>query len=375
MDSAPTHNNMVQQSPRPHKRPREEEETRSSFLPPVPPPHFEQGYLERPLPSQSEVAGEDGLASESSVAQFRREGFVVIRGLLTRKEVSSSIEELQHICDQWNAGERPGQGLASEAPITPLVDFDPDLVAGRRPMTAEPIDAVRRFFRLAVHNDYFRQLTQLPKILAPLKALWGENIAVLQSMALCKPPGAGEKRWHADNGYFRLRPSKVAAFWIALDATDVHNGCMYVCPASHRNGTAPHGVPSTAIDGRSMMEHPTVHIFYSTEKPPLDQVLAIPMAPGDALLFDGDLLHYTPPNRSSSRRRALQFHYAAAECGPTVCRGNGATKAVNEVYGAIPKQGFDCAPESQERCVEPQYWYYRKAEVMACGVQGGEACI
>ena len=44
--------------------------------------------------------------------------------------------------------------------------------------------------------------------------------------ALMKPPGTGEKRWHQDQGYFRLRPSQVAAYWIALDDVDIENGCM-----------------------------------------------------------------------------------------------------------------------------------------------------
>jgi phytanoyl-CoA hydroxylase len=32
------------------------------------------------------------------------------------------------------------------------------------------------------------------------------------------------------------------------------------------------------------------------------------------MFFSGLLHHGTPPNRSSSRRRALQFHYASVNC-------------------------------------------------------------
>ena len=39
--------------------------------------------------------------------------------------------------------------------------------------------------------------------------------------------GHGEKFFHADQGYFRLYPSNVAAYWIALDTADETNGTMH----------------------------------------------------------------------------------------------------------------------------------------------------
>ena len=43
-----------------------------------------------------------------------------------------------------------------------------------------------------------------------------------------------------------------------------------------------------------METHPKGHIFYSaTNKPGNEEAYPIPMQPGDALIFDGDLLHYT----------------------------------------------------------------------------------
>ena len=37
--------------------------------------------------------------------------------------------------------------------------------------------------------------------------------------------------------------------------------------------------------------------------------VAVPMDPGDALVFHSLIHHYTAANRSDRRRRALQFHY------------------------------------------------------------------
>ena len=204
-------------------------------------------------------------------------------------------------------------------------------------------------------------------------------------MALLKPPGTGEKFFHADQGYFRLSPSQVAAFWVALDPCDPTNGAMHVVPKSHRGGTPAHTPMVSARD------------------PPaaLAAAVAVSLQPGDALLFDGDLLHGTPPNASQRRRRALQFHYAASHCRPSDGRGAAAGQRVVPSPNTPWRQGadgpasndaedhkrrddddddgrgFDCAPsqEGAEVCYEPQFWQFRKAEMVACGADHGGRCI
>jgi hypothetical protein len=178
---------------------------------PVPPMHFEEGYLNRPKPPQPEVDGPSAASQPEAMDQFVREGFLVIRNFLVVREVDECIQRLQLILDNWQSGERPGQDdPVNEAPSTPLVDMDMDFKCGRLPMPADSIDAIRRFFRMAVHDEFFEKFATSPQLLGPLKTLWGNDIALLQSMGLLKPPGTGEKRWHADQGYFRLiHPDKV----------------------------------------------------------------------------------------------------------------------------------------------------------------------
>ena len=91
------------------------------------------------------------------------------------------------------------------------------------------------------------------------------------------------------------------------------------------------------------------------------------MAPGDALLFHGDLLHATPPNASADRPRcAVQLHYAAGRCRPCSCAdAPGVLRAPNAVHPgadgaarASAAAAFDCAPEASGGgnggpCVEP----------------------
>ena len=47
---------------------------------------------------------------------------------------------------------------------------------------------------------------------------------------------------------------------------------------------------------------------------------------------------------------------------------------VNQGVDTLNARGFDCAPPDGI-CIEPQYWYYRKAELVASGKSHGAGHI
>ena len=73
------------------------------------------------------------------------------------------------------------------------------------------------------------------------------------------------------------------------------NGCMHMLAGGHRAGPRIHfkrrdwQICDTDIDNAGRV--------------------AVPMPPGDVLLFDGKLPHGTPINRTAEHRWAVQFHY------------------------------------------------------------------
>ena len=298
---------------------------------------------------------------------YERDGYVVVRGLLRPAELERLKAEMNRIVDAWPAD---GEAAPGDAPETPLVAFDPAVVTGQLKVKNRA-DGVRRLFRMAVHDAFFARFAKDARFVDFLARLWGPNVALLQSMALMKPPKTGEKRFHQDQAYFRLAPSHVAAYWIAVDATDAENGCMHVVPGSHVRGVDPHGADvGLPPDDPEYRKRNLGGVYYSRlgAAPKRDDVLAVPMGPGDALVFHGDLVHATPPNRSKDRPRfAVQLHYAAANCRPIRCPdGPNSVKAPNATYGPAAA-AFDCAPEPGRPCVEPQFWFYRQAELIAAG--------
>jgi phytanoyl-CoA hydroxylase len=106
---------------------------------------------------------------------------------------------------------------------------------------------------------------------------------------------------HQDTAYFDWTPlGGIVGAWIALDPATVANGCMQVIPGSHLGGPAPH-----------------FHVRdcqLADDRVAVDRAHVVPLEPGGVLFFSGLTHHGTPPNLSGDRRRALQYHYAAADC-------------------------------------------------------------
>jgi len=159
-------------------------------------------------------------------------------------------------------------------------------------------DLVRKLMYYIDHDARLHAMAHAPHVIELAERILGAPVSVFADQALLKPPGIGrEKPWHQDLAYFDLRPgAPVVGLWIALDATDTDNGCMHVVDGSHRRGGVVH------FNRRDFQ-------ICDTELPG-HEVTAVPLQPGDALVFDGLLWHGTPRNDSTRRRWALQFHYA-----------------------------------------------------------------
>jgi ectoine hydroxylase-related dioxygenase (phytanoyl-CoA dioxygenase family) len=87
---------------------------------------------------------------------------------------------------------------------------------------------------------------------------------------------------------------------------------MHFWPGSQHQGIRKHGLP--------LPPSATAHIYYSVlEEPPAQEVVAVPLQPGDALLFDVSVVHGTPPNVTAHPRWALQMQYASSFSKVTHC--------------------------------------------------------
>ena len=217
--------------------------------------------------------------------QFHQQGYLVLQDLLDLEDIDRICTEITQICDN------PDQH-ADE-----LIQLEPKVLDGSfKPERLE--FGVRKLFKVVKNNVFFCEIAKRTLWTQIARELIGDDIAVLQSMLMMKPPEcSGVKIWHQDNAYFRVSPPDIVGFWVACDEATVENGCMHIVPGSHRGGIVEH-----AGDGDN---------YGMTASPDAVDVVAVPLKPGEALIFHGELFHYTPPNTTNKRRRALQYHYAS----------------------------------------------------------------
>src|SRR5271165_1832283 len=228
-----------------------------------------------------------------AIASYRRDGYLVVRQVLPGDHVEDCLAALTALAS--NPDLKPGQRDGSGAFIALEPAADP---AG---VTADNrAGLIRKFGDFTDAAPALLRAAMSARLHAVLDALMGRGRVLLQEMALVKPPKvSGEKPWHQDAAYFRgSDPNLMFGVWIALDPATRGNGCMEVIPGSHLLGPAPH-VPAEDIN-------------LCTIRPDLvrlEKRVALPMDPGDMLIFHSLIHHYTAANRSDQTRRALQFHY------------------------------------------------------------------
>ena len=234
------------------------------------------------LPSLADV-GTDELAT------YRDLGFLAIGRAFGQADLERAIDDLTR--------------LVSDPPAEINIQFEEWARDDVGRMSGERrLDAVRRLMRFVGSSAGLQAIAYDPEILRVVRQVLGtDDIVMSQDMALLKPPGGGrEKPWHQDKAFFNLDlDAPVVGVWIALDEATPQNGCMHVIPGSHRDGAVPH------------FARRDWQICDSSVATWSDVV--VPLAPGGLLLFDGYLHHGTPANRTTSRRRALQFHYVRSD--------------------------------------------------------------
>jgi len=235
------------------------------------------------------LPGYRALLDAADRERFRERGYLAMEGVLAPDEVARCAAALDEL------GRRRPEGVG--------VQDEPYYQrGGREPSVDRPELRVRKLWKFAGVEPTLEAAVAAPRIVAILDHLVGSGARLIQDMALMKPPHRGaEKPWHQDNAYFDWTPlDGVIGVWIALDPATVENGCMQIVPGSHREGPAPH--------------HHVRDCQLLDDVTRAARAEVVPLGPGGALFFSALLHHGTPPNRSPDRRRALQFHYAAARC-------------------------------------------------------------
>ncbi len=142
------------------------------------------------------------------------------------------------------------------------------------------------------------------EILDLIEPIIGPDIALFSSHFISKPRGNGRRvPWHEDASYWKqmISPIEVVTVWLAIDDSNIENGCLYVVPGSHHHGFSEY----EAVDKEK-------NLFpIEIKRGRFDESKAVPceLLANEASLHHSGLIHGSPPNLSSKRRTGYTMRY------------------------------------------------------------------
>jgi len=204
--------------------------------------------------------------------------------------------------------------LFSPQEIKVLNDEVPSLYAQRRPenVREKTGDAVRTNFAAHMYSYPFAKLARHPRMVEPIRQLFGEDVYMHQFKINGKQAFDGDVwQWHQDYGTWRAddqmpeaRAMNVAIF---LDEVNEFNGPLMFIPGSHKLGVldAAHDTATTS--------YPLWVINNETIGKLVDRggIVAPKGPPGSMILFHGCLVHASTSNLSPWNRVSVYLSLCA----------------------------------------------------------------
>ena len=213
--------------------------------------------------------------SEQQVADYHRDGYVILKGLFTPREV----EILLGYVDLGKSGSGFGDAGGRKARL----DFWSD-----------------------TESTIWGAASTCPRVVNSVRILLGEEVAFFHGKVTLKEAQTGGSwEWHQDYGYWYdqgyVFPRMLSAF-AALDRNGEDNGCLQVLRGSHKMGRLTHQQVQgqTGVDPKRLAD---VERYFERVPVLLDL--------GDVLFFHCNTLHTSGPNTSTRHRRNFIMCYNA----------------------------------------------------------------
>jgi ectoine hydroxylase len=268
--------------------------------------------------------------NRDQVAQFDRDGFIVLRELFEDGETEA-------LCDE-----------ATRLRTAPDGSLDPQTVI------AEPgSGAVRSVFKVHAQSRLFGRLAADNRLARVAQFLLGDDVYIHQSRMNYKPGFKGKEfywhsdfeTWHVEDGMPRMRALSMS---ILLTANTPYNGPLMLIPGSHRQ--------YVACVGETPEEHYKQSLRAQEYGVPDNDSLTLlakqggieaPTGPaGTVIVFDCNMMHgsasnITPYPRSNAFivynavSNALEAPFGPAVPRPDFIAARGAVEPVCPVSGAL----------------------------------------
>jgi ectoine hydroxylase-related dioxygenase (phytanoyl-CoA dioxygenase family) len=197
--------------------------------------------------------------------------------------------------ERWGAVSLPG--------LWSVADVAKALAHSRAPKPA-PVGWVKG---AAVSDPFMREMARDSRLVGIATEALGPDVILFGAHFIRRAAGTAHQ-WHADIDS-ATATRRTVSVWIGVENTAASG--LRVVTGSHRHRTiqeiaAERGVKRSAITDEMAVE-------WAQETEPDAEILAQPMADGDALVFDGRAWHNGTLNESPEPRLAVLFQYAPVQ--------------------------------------------------------------
>jgi phytanoyl-CoA hydroxylase len=224
--------------------------------------------------------------SQQAIAQYRRDGFLVIENFLSPQELEFWRQAVDEAVTNRNGNKMPD----------------------RKEIYGKGDDADKSYYdnvfdqliNLWQDNEKVKQIMldeRLGKMAAQLAGVQG--IRIWHDQALIKKPWANPTSWHLDTPYWSFSDKRALSIWVALDDATYENGCLFFIPGSCQYTT----FENPGI-GKNMGAIFSVYPQFKTSKS-----VAAPMKAGSCSFHNGLTIHGAHANMTPGYRRAMTCAY------------------------------------------------------------------
>lgn len=228
--------------------------------------------------------------SPAEVDEFRRQGFLVLRGFYGPKDLEewrAAVEEA--VAERGKDWIFPQKGQDDATNVE--LDYFHNVFTQRLQLWSTNAKVKRLFQRYG---------SLIGRIGAELEGV--DGLRIWHDQALIKEAYANPTGFHVDNPFWSFSTKHAISVWMALDDATKENGCLHFIPGSHSLiGAKPNPYKEIKI-GKDMKD-----LFAPENHPELLELkpVAVEMSAGDISFHNGLTAHGAGPNLSNLRRRAM----------------------------------------------------------------------
>ncbi|WP_420138781.1 phytanoyl-CoA dioxygenase family protein [Sphingomonas sp.] len=237
------------------------------------------------------------VTQDKLVAKFRRDGYVILRGLFSPDEIAA----IGTAMDQVHAeGVAHGRSFRHGNLFYNVAPGDPPLV--------------RMAQWMSYHQPVLNGVRLDPRMAQALEPLIGRDLKQIINQLHWKTPGAkGDFAWHQDSRFrlpvhaYRNLGLSYVQTGLAVDPHTPQSGCMKFIPGSHLRGDIDLDT-SVEVLGTSLNDSVLIAAGLSP-----DDVIEVELAPGDLALWSPYLVHGSGANQSDHQRRLYINGYVRSQ--------------------------------------------------------------